>query len=86
MQCYQHRQHEEREHPWKAALYIALGSILVAIGLVFALLPVLPGFLLMVPGLAVLSARCQTMARCLDRAELCLRRSLNQSRHDSGLV
>jgi hypothetical protein len=85
MQCYQRRQQEEREHPWKAALYVALGSILVALGMVFALLPVLPGFLLMVPGLVLLSSRLRIVARCLDQAELCVRRGLKQSQQDSGL-
>jgi hypothetical protein len=85
MQCYQRRQQEEREHPWKAALYVALGTILVALGMVFALLPVLPGFLLMVPGLVLLSSRLRIVARCLDQAELCVRRGLNPSQQDSGL-
>src|ERR671924_1306769 len=43
MQYYRRRQQKEKEHLWKAALYIALGSILMLIGLAFAALPVFPG-------------------------------------------
>jgi hypothetical protein len=86
MQHYQRRQQAEKEHPWKAVLYIALGSLLVVLGVVFALLPVLPGFLLTVPGLGLLSARLRIVARALDRAELFIRRSLDQRRQDSNLV
>jgi hypothetical protein len=83
---YRRRQQEEREHPWKAALYIALGSMLVVIGVIFALLPVLPGFVLIVPGLGLLSARVRIVARSLDQAELFIRQSRHHSRQDRSLV
>lgn len=57
-------------------LYAALGLVAVALGVAFSFWPVVPGFVFVLGGLALLSARSQWLAHRLDRLELVGRRFL----------
>lgn len=56
--------------------YIVLGLIAVILGIVFSFWPVIPGFVFVLAGLALLSARSEWIARRLDRLELAIRKML----------
>ncbi|MBA4742825.1 MAG: hypothetical protein H2060_08995 [Azoarcus sp.] len=49
--------------------YLAAGLLLVIVGFAASLPPGLPGFLLWIPGLALLAARSKGLALLLDRVE-----------------
>lgn len=68
-----HRQDGKRSRTART-LYSVLGWTLTAVGLVFTLLPVLPGFVLIVPGLAIVAVQSNWAARALDRLEVAVRR------------
>jgi anti-sigma factor RsiW len=69
----QYERSRRREGPrgsvWRTAGYVALGLLLVIGGLVLSLPPGVPGFLLWIPGLALLAARSRALAAWLDRCE-----------------
>ncbi len=67
------RQAQERSHPGLEALKLLLALVMVAGGLLLWLLPVVPGFWLWAPGLALLASRAAWFARLLDRLELLAR-------------
>ena len=67
------QQGQVRSHPGLEAAKIVLALLMVAGGLVLWVLPVVPGFWLWVPGLAMLAARAAWFARLLDRLELLAR-------------
>ena len=54
---------------WRTFGYVAVGLVLVIGGLVLSLPPGIPGFLLWIPGLALLAARFKGLAMLLDRLE-----------------
>lgn len=54
---------------WWALGYLAAGMLLVLVGFVASLPPGVPGFLLWIPGLAMLAARSKSLAMLLDRLE-----------------
>jgi hypothetical protein len=54
---------------WSTLGYVAAGLILLICGLMFSLLPGIPGFLLWIPGLALLVMRFKILAVLLDRLE-----------------
>lgn len=54
---------------WRNAGYIAVGLVLLVSGLLLSLPPVVPGFLLWIPGLALLASRWRGLAGLLDRSE-----------------
>jgi sulfite exporter TauE/SafE len=54
---------------WKKWAYVVLGLVLLIVGLLLSLPPGIPGFLLWIPGLALLAARSKTLAELLDRIE-----------------
>jgi hypothetical protein len=66
---------------WTNVAYIAIGSALIIGGLVFSLTPGIPGFVLFIPGLALLVARSARLARVLDQFELRLRRWRRKAQH-----
>jgi Flp pilus assembly protein TadB len=66
---------------WITFAYIAVGSLLIAAGVVFSLTPGIPGFVLFIPGLALLVARSARLARTLDHIELSLRRWRRKVQH-----
>jgi hypothetical protein len=59
-------------------LSIALGIVLLLLGFVFSLLPVLPGFIFAIPGLAILASRAKFVAVALDQCEVLIRRVLKR--------
>lgn len=58
-----------RGRSWTTWGYVAAGLALVIGGLVLSLPPGVPGFLLWIPGLALLAARFKGLAMLLDRLE-----------------
>jgi len=58
---------------WKTFGIVAVGLLLVASGFLLSLPPGIPGFLLWIPGLALLSARSKPLAKLLDRVETWVR-------------
>lgn len=81
-----HRYHQRRKGrhgPWRSAAYIAAGVVLIAVGFVLSLPPLMPGFLLWVPGLALIASQFDLVARALDRGE-CLARTLYRRLADQG--
>lgn len=71
---YYHRHREEgRESRVARTFYMALGVALTLLGAVLIISPVVPGFFLLVPGLAIVAVRSKWFARLLDRAECACR-------------
>jgi len=67
-----HRYHQRRQGRtgrWRAAVYGGAGLLLVILGFVLSLPPLVPGFLLWLPGLALIAAQFDGVARALDRIE-----------------
>lgn len=54
---------------WSKFGYVAIGLVLVIVGVLLSIPPGVPGFLLWIPGLALLAARSRILATVLDRAE-----------------
>lgn len=74
-----HRQSAKKnEAAWKTTAVVMAGLILLLAGLLLSLPPGIPGFLLWLPGLALLVARLRAFAVAMDRAELFLRRALSR--------
>lgn len=70
---YRRRQIEEKGRPWlKLAAYLAAFLFLIG-GVVFMILPVVPGFFLAIPAVAVLVGSTRKGAEWLDRTEVWLR-------------
>ena len=59
---------------WKTFGYVAAALVLIVGGLIFALTPGIPGFLLWIPGLGLLAARSKRLAMVLDRIEVWARK------------
>lgn len=68
------RRESARERPLRRAFILGLGVFFVLVGLVLGLVPFTPGFLIGVPGLAILAVRFKALARLLDSGEVLLRR------------
>jgi hypothetical protein len=67
-----HRYHQRRQGcsgRWRMVVYGGTGLLLVILGLVLSLPPLVPGFLLWLPGLAMIAAQFDGVARALDRIE-----------------
>lgn len=58
-----------------SAAFVAAGLVLVVTGFFLSLPPLMPGFLLWLPGLALMASQWHSLARALDRSE-CLARNL----------
>jgi hypothetical protein len=63
------RREDGRGTLWRTLGYVAAGLVLIICGLVFSLPPGVPGFLLWIPGLALLVSRFKSLAMLLDRLE-----------------
>lgn len=70
------RRERERESYFATVGYIAAGVLMVALGIVFSFWPVIPGFVFVLAGLALLTPRSERLAHALDRIELAVRRLL----------
>ena len=71
---YHQSQQAETQQFWKTPLYVAAGLTLVVIGTFLSIPPGIPGFFITIPGLMLIAARLEILARFLDRSELWLRR------------
>jgi hypothetical protein len=69
-----HRRRKGRSGRWHTAAITGAGVLLVVLGLLLSLPPLLPGFLLWLPGLALVATQSGGVARVLDRSECLLRR------------
>ena len=62
--------HEWTQRPWYIRFPLALlGMVLVVAGMLFWLMPVVPGFFLVPIGLVLIAASSRTVARWVNRAE-----------------
>lgn len=68
---HQHKHHNTR--PWKRWLVILLGMAMTLAGLVFSLPPGMPGFLLWIPGFALVASQVKAVAVALDKLECAVR-------------
>lgn len=68
---YEQNKKNEGANPtwWSKFGYVAIGLVLVIVGVLLSIPPGLPGFLLWIPGLALLAARSKFLAKVLDRVE-----------------
>lgn len=65
-----------RESYVATGLYVVLGLVAVVLGILFSFWPIIPGFVFVLAGFALLSARSQRIASSLDRLELKVRKML----------
>ncbi len=65
---------QRRESILATTLYVVLGVLAVLLGIVFSFWPVIPGFVFVLAGFGLLSARSKLIAQGLDRLELGVRR------------
>lgn len=63
------------EHRLVTALYIASGIALIIVGIILSISPIVPGFFLVIAGVALIVARARPVALWLDRVEVRLRAS-----------
>lgn len=86
------RTHNERSRcreggngtPWRTAGYVAVGLVLIVCGFVLSLPPGVPGFLLWIPGLALLASRFRSLAKLMDRLETWGRKTWRRLRNPPG--
>lgn len=70
-----HRDTESRgESRWKTAVFITAGLVLITLGVLFSLVPGVPGIVFSIPGVGLLVARLKFFAVFLDRSEIAARR------------
>jgi hypothetical protein len=65
---------KNKNRPIRRALLIVVGILLVVVGAVLGPTPIVPGFVIGVPGLAILAAQLRFLSKAIDKAELILRR------------
>lgn len=63
------RQREGVRSSWRTWAYVGAGSVLLICGLALSLPPGIPGFLLWIPGLALIASRSRRLSILLDRVE-----------------
>jgi|SRR5690606_18565947 len=65
-----------RESRLATVTYVSAGALALLLGILFSFWPVIPGFVFVLAGLALLSARFAWLAHRLDRLELACRRRI----------
>ena len=75
---YNYRKTRKNESVAKHWGMIFLGCLLLIVGFVLGPIPVIPGFVLAVPGIAILCSRSKTAAKLLDATERLLRKILRR--------
>lgn len=71
---YNYRRTRKNESVAKHWGMISLGCLLLVVGTLLGPIPVIPGFVLAVPGIAILCSRSKTTAKLLDAVERLLRK------------
>ena len=71
---YNYRKTRKNESTAKHWGMICLGSLLLIVGTLLGPVPVIPGFVLAVPGIAILCSRSKIAAKLLDAAERLFRK------------
>lgn len=64
-----HQNKHKNTSTWKRWLLILLGMVMAMAGLILSLPPAMPGFLLWIPGLALVASQVKPVAVALDRLE-----------------
>lgn len=75
---YNYRRTRKNESVAKHWGMIFLGCLLLVVGTLLGPMPVIPGFVLAVPGIAILCSRSKTTAKLLDAVERLLRKILRR--------
>ena len=75
---YNYRKTRKNESTAKHLGMIFLGGLLLIVGFVLGPIPVIPGFVLAVPGIAILCSRSKTAAKLLDAVERLLGKILRR--------
>ncbi len=68
-----HQNKHKNTNAWKRWLLIILGTVMAMAGLVLSLPPGMPGFLLWIPGLALVASQVKPVAVALDKLECAVR-------------
>lgn len=68
-----HQNKHKNTNAWKRWLVIILGTVMTMAGLVLSLPPAMPGFLLWIPGLALVASQVKPVAVVLDKLECAVR-------------
>jgi hypothetical protein len=68
------RHSEHRNRPFRRILLIIVGLLLLIVGAILGPTPIIPGFVVALPGLAILAAQLRFVSKALDRGELVFRR------------
>lgn len=71
---YRRWREQGRESYLATAFYVVLGLVAVILGILFSFWPIIPGFVFVLAGFALLSARSRWIAGSLDRLELKVRK------------
>lgn len=82
-----HRYHQRRKGRagrWHIVVYGGTGLLLVILGFLLSLPPLMPGFLLWLPGLALIASQFGCVARALDYGECIMRKVYRRIRGHSG--
>jgi len=69
-----HQRRKGRAGRWHVAVYGGAGLLLVMLGFLLSLPPLMPGFLLWLPGLALIASQFGWVARALDHGECMIRK------------
>jgi hypothetical protein len=68
-----HRNKHKNTNVWKRWLVIVLGAVMAMAGLILSLPPGMPGFLLWIPGLALVASQVKAVAVAIDKLECAVR-------------
>lgn len=74
IEFYRFRQAHRSDSVVRSVLMLVLAGALIGLGILGFLLPILPGFLFFIPGVAILVARSKFLARTLDGIEAWFRK------------
>ena len=79
-----HQKQKDSGPGWKQNAYIILGFLVSGVGILLCILPVVPGFMIVVLGCAIVAARSLVLAKSLDKIELGLRKLIHKLRYSDN--